>query len=327
MIVIPKEKPVIENLNSYYVDVRKLFEHYQGELGAGGIHFKSLHSEGVVFFDKDDFLNGVFADKGGEVKGQAAIDKLVNSASEFNFSLSVYAIEPDKLYFWANIPNAMEIYKDLSTEFTDLEGLVKKMISERLTGYIDVSIGQGEEGGIIFLSDGAIIGGSYSWGEGEVIRTEESRELLLEKTKEKGGTFQVCRISLAKEAKEDVDAIEVAATSPDVLEVIKDLLGISERLFASRKEIKADFTTLLKKKFVDKANQYAFLDPFAGEFEYADQEVNYTGNASEKELAGGVAACVRELAEDLGILDRLREELAPWSNRYSEILGELGVSI
>ena len=52
MLVIPKEKPVVENLNSFYLDIRKLFEHYQGELGSGAVHFKSPSAEAVVFFDK-----------------------------------------------------------------------------------------------------------------------------------------------------------------------------------------------------------------------------------------------------------------------------------
>ena len=30
IIVVPKNAPVIQNLHSYYVDVRKLVEHYQG---------------------------------------------------------------------------------------------------------------------------------------------------------------------------------------------------------------------------------------------------------------------------------------------------------
>ena len=36
MVVIPKQQPVLENLNIYYLDVRKLLEHFQGEIGSGG---------------------------------------------------------------------------------------------------------------------------------------------------------------------------------------------------------------------------------------------------------------------------------------------------
>ena len=40
MVIIPREKPIIENLNIYYLDVKKLLEHYQGEVGSGGVFFK-----------------------------------------------------------------------------------------------------------------------------------------------------------------------------------------------------------------------------------------------------------------------------------------------
>jgi len=156
MVIVPKEKAVIENLNSYYLDIKKLFEHCQGDLGSGAIHFKSPSSECAVFFDKDELLTGTFKDKRGEIVGKQAIDSLSKALVNENFAVNIYEIDPEKVYFWANIPNAERIYKDLSTEFTDLEGLIKKMSSEKLTGYIDVSINNGKEGGLIFFSNGEI---------------------------------------------------------------------------------------------------------------------------------------------------------------------------
>jgi len=50
IIVIPKNAPVIQNLHSYYVDVRKLIEHYQGEIGCGGILLSAPAGEGAIFF-------------------------------------------------------------------------------------------------------------------------------------------------------------------------------------------------------------------------------------------------------------------------------------
>ena len=41
MIIVPKEEPAVENLNSYYLDIRKLIEHYQGEIGSACIHFEA----------------------------------------------------------------------------------------------------------------------------------------------------------------------------------------------------------------------------------------------------------------------------------------------
>lgn len=50
MIIIPREKPAIKNMNSYYLNMQKLIEHYQGELGAGVVYFKAPSMECALFF-------------------------------------------------------------------------------------------------------------------------------------------------------------------------------------------------------------------------------------------------------------------------------------
>jgi hypothetical protein len=328
MIILPKEKPVIEELNSYYVDIHKLFEHYQGEIGSGGIYFQSPGAEGALFFDQDELLNGCFQDKVGEMSGKEAIDRLTEAALDHNFIISVYQFDSEMVYFWANIPLAKRIYKDLSTEFTDLDGLIKKMGSEKLTGYIDVSIGKGNESGLIFFNDGICIGGSYSWGEGELSSSKESQHLLIKKTKKFGGIFHVSRIPMptagvAKPSRETAPA-ENAAT---ILTIIGELLEAFENLVETNKRIKVDFGSLLKKKFIDNAEKYSFLDPFAAEFEYLNREIAFYGDASDRELATGVAACVVELAEDLGMLPRLRDKLGLWQGKYAEQIDKFGIRI
>jgi hypothetical protein len=325
MVIVPKEKAVIENLNSYYLDIKKLFEHYQGDLGSGAIHFKSPSSECAVFFDKDELLTGTFKDKRGEVVGKQAIESLSEALVRENFAVNIYEIDPEKVYFWANIPNAERIYNNLSTEFTDLEGLIKKMSSEKLTGYIDVSINNGKEGGLIFFSNGEINGGSYSWGEGEVNHSKEAQQLLIEKTKKSGGTFDVSRISLPNGVMVSQSRGVGRERLSDVLSTLEELLVIFERIVEDNKGIKADFNTLLKRKFVDKAEEFGFLDPFAAEFEYVDQKVQFNGNASNEELAKGVTESLKELAEELGILPQFRDESNNWSEAHARELERLGI--
>ena len=199
MVIIPREKPVIENLNIYYLDIRKLFEHFQGEIGSGGAFFKSHSAEGAIFFDEDELLNGYFQEKDTVLTGNAAIDHLIQADSDYNYSVSIYKISQEEVYFWSSLPSAEKIYKDLSTDFTDLMGLIKKMRSEKLTGYIDVLIGDGKESGLIFISNGEIIGGSYSWGGEKTNSSQSNLKILIEKTKKSGGIFQVSRIPMKEE--------------------------------------------------------------------------------------------------------------------------------
>ena len=325
MVIIPREKPVIENLNIYYLDIRKLFEHFQGEIGSGGVFFKSHSAEGAIFFDEDELLNGYFQEKDTMLTGNAAIDQLIQAESEHNYSVSIYRISQEEVYFWSSLPSAEIIYKDLSTDFTNLDGLIKKMSSEKLTGYIDVTIGDGIEGGLIFISNGEIIGGSYSWGGEKTDSSQSNLEILVDKTKKSGGIFNVSRISMKKDKVADESKEQVSDTNLDILAMLEEFLGVFETVAPTGKNKGAGFSSILKKKFVEKAEEYAFLDPFAAEFEYSDRKIKYSGQAGEKELANGVITSVKELAEELGILTEVKKYMTTWADKYEKKIEELGI--
>ena len=325
MVIIPREKPVIENLNIYYLDIKKLFEHFQGEIGSGGVFFKSHSAEGAIFFDEDELLNGYFQEKDNILIGDEAIDQLIQAGSDQNYSVSIYRISQEEVYFWSSLPSAEKIYKDLSTDFTDLEGLIKKMSLEKLTGYIDVSISDGMEGGLIFISNGEIIGGSYSWGGEKMSSSKNNLEILIDKTKKSGGIFQVSRIPMKREKVAGESKEQVSDTKLDALAMLEEFLGVFETVVSTGKKKGEGFSGILKKKFVEKAEEYTFLDPFAGEFEYSDRKIKYSGQASEKELADGVFASVKELAEELGILTELKKYMESWNDKYEKKAKELGI--
>ncbi len=327
MVVLPKETPVIKNLNKYYLDIRKLIEHYQGEIGSGGIFFKSSQAEGVIFFDKDEILNGFFQDKDDKVQGNEAIDRFLDQESEYNFTIDVYRIPQEEVYFWSSLPSAEKIYRDLSTEFTDLDGLIKKMSSEKLTGFIDISIGNGEESGLIFISSGEIIGGSFSWGKEEPIPIKRNLDILISKSKDSGGVFQVSRIPLKHEHRGDQKDEITAGLSASVFKMLEEFLGIFETLFTSKKDMAMDFNKALRKKFVDKAEKYSFLDPFAAEFEYTNRTISFTGKTDERELINGVVESVLELAEEFGLMLELENYTASWRRKYDKRLSGFGVNI
>jgi hypothetical protein len=327
MVIIPREKPIIENLNSYYLDVNKLLEHYQGEVGSGGIYFRSHTAEGVIFFDQDDLLNAIYREKNAELTGADAVDQLANAGGHNNFSVHVYQISLDEIYFWSSIPSAEKIYKDLSTEFTDLEGLVRKMSSEKLTGYIDVAVGNGRESGLIFIINGTIMGGAFTWDHGEPGPTRKNQELLVKKTKQHGGLFNVCRIPLSKMKRDGNVHAATAKPSENTLTMMEELFKIFEEIVSSNKKMRADFTKILKKKFVDNAERYAFLDPFAAEFEYADQRIKFTGIATDQELVDGVTHCLKQLAQELGLVPQFRSNTQAWSEKYSKQIQKFNVKI
>ena len=327
MVVIPRQQPVLENLNIYYLNVRKLLEHFQGEIGSGGVFFKSHTAEGVIFFDQNELLSGFLKDKDIEISGNEAIERLLEAGGDYNFSVNIYEIGPEEVYYWASIPTAEQIYKDLSTEFTDLEGLIKKMGSEKLTGFIDVSIGDGKESGLIFLINGKIRGGSYSWGNGSPSPSKKNQDLLIHKTKEFGGSFNVCRIPLTNSETDKEPDLSKSKHLATAIEFLEELLGIFEKVVRLKGKKRTDFQKLLKQKLVEHADQYAFLDPFAGEFEYLEHKITFSGQTRDQNLVDGVFAVVRAMAQELGLLSALIENLESWSDKYSEALAFYDITI
>jgi hypothetical protein len=315
MVVFPREDPVIEDLNSYYLDVSRLLEHYQGQLDSGAIHFKSAAAEGAVFFDKDGLLEGVYESKEEKLLGKEAVERLIHSTNADNYTIGVFKIEADEIYFWTSILGAIRVFEGLSAEFTDLEGLIKKMASEKLSGYIEISFSQSEEVGLIIFRNGLILGGANSRKNGRLDRSRKNRDAIIQYAKEKGGVFHVSRISAVKTEAGD-KAPEVPPKS--ILGAMKELLVVLETIIHGKKSKKGDFGTLLRKKFVDLAETYPFLDPFAGELTYGDHEIRFKGAASEGEVAEGILAALKSLAEENGVQAEFRKSMDGWIEKHGK---------
>jgi hypothetical protein len=216
MIILPREEPVVVNLNSYFLKIDKLVEHYQGEVGTGCIYFKSPLSEAVIFFDEANLINSYYSDRKDQLLGKNAFNKIIDTSPINNFSVSVFHIIPERLYYWANQAHAEVLYSDLNSEFTDIDSLIHKLEAEKHNGYIDVKLNQNLGGGTLFLFNGMIIGGVSEKGDGSLDRSIEYRKKLLSNVNKVGGVFNVKKIPL------NIKPISIPVTkSEPALPVIK----------------------------------------------------------------------------------------------------------
>ena len=323
MVIVPRGNPVFENLNSYYLDLRRLLEHYQGEMGSGAIHLKSPTAEGAIFFEAHELLGGMFENRGEKLSGKAAVERLLTPLPSENYQVSIYGVEPEEANYWSSVSSAKRIYEDLSTEFTDLEGLIKKMSSEKLSGYIEISLNSELDGGFLFFRNGQVVGGYYFW-EKNFNASKESQELLLRKAKRSGGLFHVSKIAVeTKQPKE----VSKKGPAPEIVAALEELLALLETLFTSNQTLKADFNTLLKKKFLRLAEEYAFLDPFAGEFQYSGSKIRLASDVTDAEFAKGLSTAVAGLVQDHGLSAPWRGPLDGWLQKHRKKLLSLGISV
>ncbi len=339
MFVIPQLQPVIEGLDSYYLNVRKFFEHHQRELGTFGIHMKSPRAEGMVYFDSGQFLSAIWLKNGETVFGEDAFARLMAGVEKSNFSVSVYQIDPEMIFFWANALQAHPLHRALTTDITDLERLITKMVNEQLTGFIEVYVADDSASGVLFFNSGKIIGASKSPSE---VREpiEAVRNHLVAETNAKGGSFNVSTISAqkktdsssAKQVDSRKDGANSVSTPPqsdhaeivNPLPMLEEILSLSESLCIESKRVR-DFPTQFRKAAMELADKYSFLDPFLKEFEFSGGKVRLEGNVRPQALVAGVLECIQRMIEPLELTGRFKEKSAGWFRANAKTLKSLGV--
>jgi hypothetical protein len=310
MIVVPREKPELAGLNSYYVRVERLIEHCGVEFEAGCLLFRAPNAEAAVYFDADAVLETCLCDSQGETYGEAALKNLLHCAARNSYGIEAYRIEPEHAHLWAAAARAERLYRDLSAEFTDLRGLVRKMEAEHLTGFVEISFPGGAASAVLLLDRGRLVTGSYAL-EDPIAPQDDPVEALYRLSKERGGTIQVCRLAAPTPGRREAALRRPASASvrAPVLQVAQRVLRSFETLIGSEKSVATPFSTLLRGKFLSKAEKYEFLDPFAAEFRYEAGEVSFTGDADPRTLGTALGECVRELATELNLYAALRTRL------------------
>ena len=327
MFVIPKGKPILTNLNTYYLNIKNLIEHFQGELGSGGIFFNSSAGKGALYFDEFDVVSGYIQNRDRELSGQAAIEFLLDPPFGYNYLVSVHAMEPEDVYYWTQISSAKVIYDNLSSEFTDIGALIQKLKVERLTGYIDVSLKKEDTKGMLFMLNGEIVGDSLSWISAKSNIVTDAQNELISKVKAEGAVFRVFKIS-AENIKNKPDAPTTTTTitsSDQIIKMLGKMLSILEETVSVKKKHASRFGTMLRKKWVEMADQYPFLDPFAGELIYENQELEFFGDADGKQLATAVMRSAAEIVVEHGLQTVFSKRLGSWKTKYKQQIKQLGI--
>jgi hypothetical protein len=243
----------------------------------------------------------------------------VENGSACNFRISVFRLSARAVYYWASIPAAESSGRELSAEAVDLDGLIERLVSERVSGYVAATDGQREAA--IFFDQGRIIGGAYPWSGGDFSHEPAHPEQFVLWCKERKALCRVARIprSLVKGGETP------AGSEADTLTMLEELIGLAEEVLTV-KRVQPGFDRRLKQKFLAKAERFPFLDPFAGEFEFFDRKIRFSGDTPHRELVEALTETVTELAAEAGVEDVFRERLAGWSERHGRHLLRLGVS-
>jgi len=321
-MLVPREKPYQDKLNSYYLNIDRFTEHLQGEIGSGCIYCKSSFLENLVYFNEQEIIRGIIQESGQHARVSPFLEPVMESLRNNNFIVSVYELDPNAVYFWGQMPPFKRAKKKYSSQVLSLRALITRFNSKKFSGFIDVSFEKSNESGLLFFNEGFKLGGSYSWGRGGLSKKEEDYALLLSKLEQERAVLEIGRFfdsnkyRVEEPVEEEVVPEEENDTKLDhdlLIKALEEFLGLFVVMY--RKIRKRDPMIPLRQIFIKNVNRYPFLDPFMGQFTYVDGMVDVEDDSQLLRIIEAVVDCVWEVVSKEGIQKEFRRQLDGWNNQ------------
>lgn len=277
-MILPKEKVLYENLNTSFTSFSELLTDLKLNHFTGVVHISFWDYEGVLFMDSGEITNALEDFDNQRRIEQEAINGLLNKVKEKNGIISVYALSSDLVTMLAGTAKNEIVYKDLTSDFTDLGKLLEKLESEQHTGYIELLSREEKHIATIFLHAGEPVESIISAKE-TTFADSGINPVIFDLISENGAVFNVYKAWFENPA-------DNLVTEDDMQPLIKFWEKVI--LIVDRKFEPSEFIRILKETLIAKADSYPFLDPFAAEFNYVDGKIEFTGEATS-EFSKGIA--------------------------------------
>ncbi len=368
-MILPKGEVRHENLLTAYTDVSALLSALKSEGFSGTVEIEFPEREGTIFIDSGEVLNAEIREKGnGERKiGQEAIQSFLSFSSQKNGVLNVCRLQPEHVALVISHLQHEPVFKELSTDFTRLDRLLMKLKEDRHDGFIEVLTKEKKALGVLFVEGGEPVEmftipetGPSIFGrksipvfvenvskQGAVLNVYKSYGKMFKKEKAAPESKPLAQRKLAAEGRPVADGKPLAESKPsaeskpplggkeglkELIPILQDTLSTVEKLVdaASRN---GTFAVTFKKSLIEKAETFSFLDPFAGEFEYRDGMIYFSGEVGEKEFTKGILECLnstvlllgKELPKNRMLPLKLIAEIKSSLELHSDALERLGV--
>ena len=332
-MLIPQEQPYFQGLNSYYLLIDKFIEHLQGDIGSGCLYFTSSTQEILVYFDEQEILRGVVQDNKEHAQVSPTLEPVLDALRLKNFRVSVYQLDPNAIFFWGQMPQFRRGKAELKSADIQLPDLIYRLKQKQFSGFVHVNFTEKKVSALLFFNNGDRVGGSYSWGAGGLDPSNDTYNHLLKQLQATQATFAIGHFQA--EEKEEVGKTEEAElestdkysdepvyfSNLDI--ALEEFLALFVQLV--HKKTKSDPVILLKQQFVDKMDDYPFLDPFKAMFDYADGKVTFSDEAPQSKMAAAIVDCAWEVIQDNRLEKKFRRVIKKWD--YKTALEERNIVV
>jgi len=370
-MLFPKGEVRYQSLSTSYTDLPALLKTMKSEGFSGTIEVEFPGTQGTVFIASGEIINAEVS-KGGDSKrmfGQEALQDILSLSNQKEGGLSVYRVPSSRVAVMASTLQSDILFKDLSSDFIRLDRLILKLMEEKQNGFIEILTKEHKGRGVLFFQGGEVVELFATSESGASLVEKKTIPVFLENVVKQGVLFNVYRNqgkipikespvketparevrfseTTAREAtvKETVvpPAKEVPVKEPpgvggngeltEVITIFEDILSRVEKV-ADSESRKGTFLKEFRRSLIEKSDEYPFLDPFAGEFEYQEGTIGFRGEAGTQEFAKGIGECLQmtvnhlevELQKNKMLTAKLMLEIESLLEHYREGMKRLGV--
>lgn len=324
-MIYPVGKSVYQNLNTSFTNLEELLLRLKEERHTGYVHLRYWDYDAAIFVDSGKLINAI-EERGEKRKiGADAVTGILEKGKEKDGVINVHSLEPDLVTLLASAADGEMVYRDLTTDFSSLDGLIEKLEGDKHTGFVEVVLKNGAGVGAVFLQDGDPVASILSQN-GESYSGLNILPKIIEKVALHGAKFNVYRADLTKAI---VDGAEMMAgfEMPRLLALWGEIIASAERVTEESSE-QGLFLKTFKEACILHAEEYPYLDPFAAEFKYEAGSIEVK-NASVRQLNEGLAKCLLATLEtldskvaEMDILASAREDLTSIEEIHAEAIEE-----
>ena len=317
-MLIPKGRIVHENLSTAFTHIEQFIEKLQSKQFSGFCHISFWEYDGVLFFDAGRIVHGIEERGMRNVQtqsGPAAVKSILTKGHEKDGEISVHELPAAKVEALLAAMNAKPKYEELSTDLTSLDRVIGLLKKEGLSGFIEVLLEENAGTANLFFTKGDVTDILVAPPDHLMIGEHSSLDELDRLCETQGAIFNVY---------ESGDASNVTQRGlAEQKDVPRSAVKLFEAIFIHLEEVidqslkKNSFQSVFKKILPKFADSYGFLDPFIGDFKYADKSLSYSGDASYGEFVDGLCQVVSSTVESVSA-EIAKDTLLPQLSRALE---------
>jgi hypothetical protein len=348
-MILPRGEVLHRNLSTAYTDFTALLSTLKTGDFSGVIEIEFPENKGIIFIDSGEIINAeARVEKDSKrIVGQEAIQTVLTLSNQKDGMINVHRLAPERVAIVASNLEYEVLFKGLSTDFTRLDKLLLKLREEKHKGFIEVLTKEQQAMGVLFLEGGEPVEMFTTPESGPSVFGRKSIPIFVENVIKQGAIFDVYQSKgkILKKERKGIDETkktketeEKKAAGPredlkELMPILQEIISEAEKLVDGSSRRRGLFHKVFKESLIEKSEEFPFLDPFAGEFEYRDGTIQFNGETGARDFTRGIVEGLasalprleKELPKDKILPLKLKAEIESSLERHGEALKRLGV--